>query len=300
VDPNPPVLQRLDRTWSPPIENAPVVYALMLDLHLSLGSDCAGTKAQVASRVRSTLITPTTPGLELPLLDISPGCRQAPDRHFDPNALDVAIQGAERTYGSRHVRVLLVYVNNINLTVPETLQSDFAGLRILMAGRGAPLPIGWAMAVGVGQDNTLFARFVDWRYAGDPAMFSALAGVAAVELPFQALGQSPPNGVPLFTPQEAAPILEFKVCTSGDTRITPTGFQFDGKARRLDPAHLPTFSFAAPDAPPVMRSAFVTQPIRFSVEACTANCDHFARLQDGTVAIWDRRVGCILTEGSVP
>src|SRR3954468_6887862 len=152
VDPNAPVLQRLERTWTPPVENAPAVYALMLDLHLALGQDCAGIQSRIAGQVRSILVTPATPGLELPLVDISPGCRQAPDRHFDPNALDAAIQGAERRYGSEHVRALLVYVDNIDLQVPVSLQSDFAGLRILLADRGAPLPVGWALATGRGKD----------------------------------------------------------------------------------------------------------------------------------------------------
>jgi hypothetical protein len=295
VDPNPPVLQRVERLWSPPIENEPVVYALLFDLHLARGLDCAGTKARIAAQVRSLLITPGAPGLELPLVDISPTCRQAPDRHFDPGALDAAIQGAERTYGSRHVRALLVYVNDIDLLVPESLQSDFAGLRILIANRGAPLPVTWALTLGRGKDATLFQRMVDWRSSTDPGMFTALAALAGVELPMEAVASSPPGGVPLFTAQEAAGVVEYKACGSLDPRIIPAGFQFDGRARRLDLASPPSFSFTPPDAPPVMRGGFAITPVHFFLETCTASCDHFTRLNDGSVVLWDRTSGCTLS-----
>jgi hypothetical protein len=294
VDPNPPVLQRLERVWSPPIENEPVVYALLLDLHLARGLDCAGTKAQIASRVRSILITPSTPGIELPMVDISPNCRQAPDRHFDASALDLAIQGAERTYGSKHVRALLLYVNNIDLAVPESLQSDFASLRIYMAGRGAPLPIAWAITMPKGRDEGIFLRFMSWQHSSDSGMFSALASTAGIELPFQALGTAPPEGVPVFTPQEAASIVGWKFCGPSDLRISALNFTFDGKAKVISPGSPPAFRFEAPQAAPSMKSGFAFTPVRFWVEICTANCDHFSRRDNGAVAVWDETTGCFL------
>ena len=41
----------------------------------------------------------------------------------------------------------------------------------------------WAVALGLGKDDHLFLRFVDWKHSGDPAMFSALTALASVELP---------------------------------------------------------------------------------------------------------------------
>jgi len=122
----------------------------------------------------------------------------------------------------------------------------------------------------------------------------ALAALAGVELPMEAVGSSPPGGVPLFTAQEAAAIVEYKFCGPPDTRIVPTGFQFDGRARRIDLANPPSFSFTAPAAAPVTRTGFSTAPVHFFVETCTANCDHFTRLDDGSVALWDRTPRCTL------
>jgi len=297
VDPDPPALQRVERVWSPPVENEPVVYALLLDLHLARGLDCAATKAQIAARVRSILITSSTPGIELPLVDISPNCRQAPDRHFDASALDVAIQGAERTYGARHVRALLLYVNDIDLPVPPGLQSDFSSLRIFMANRSAPLPVVWAMALGRGKDQGLFERLLEWRHSGDNGMFAALASAAGGDLPLQALGTTPAGGVPVFTAQEAASIVEWKFCGPPDLRTTAINFTFDGKPRRIDPTDPPAFSFDVAAAVPVMKSAFSFNPVRFWVEICTANCDRFTRLEDGSLTIWDKTNGCTLPAG---
>lgn len=294
VDPDPPAIQRVERLWSPPIENEPVVYALLLDLHLARGLDCAAVKSQLASRVRAVMLTSSTPGIELPLVDISPGCRQAPDRRFDASALDVAIQGAERTYGARHVRAVLLYVNDIDLPVPLGLQSDFSSLRIFMANRSAPLPLTWAITLGHGKDEGLFQRLMDWKHSSDSGMFAALANTAGAELPLQALGSTPPGGVPVFTAQERASIVEWKFCGPADPRTTPINFALDGKARRIDPLNPPAFTFDVPSAAPVMKSAFSSTPVRFQVELCTANCDHFTRLEDGSVAIWDKTSGCTL------
>jgi len=298
VDPNPPALQRVEKVWSPPVENEPVVYALLLDLHLARGLDCAGIKSQLASRVRSILITSSTPGIELPLVDISPDCRQTPTRHFDASALDVAIQGAERTYGGRHVRALLVYVNNIDLPIPPSLQSDFSSLRIYLANRSAPLPVTWGITLGRGLDEALFQRLIDWRQSSDNAMFAALASTASGELPFQALGSTPDGGVPVFTPAEAAPIVEWKFCGPADVRTTAVNFTYDGKAKRIIPASPPAFTFDVPTAEPVMKSGFNFTPVRFWVEICTANCDRYTRLDDGSVTIWDKTTGCTLPSGN--
>jgi len=298
VDPNPPALQRVEKVWSPPVENEPVVYALMLDLHLARGLDCAATKSQIASRVRSILITSSTPGIELPLVDISPDCRQAPTRHFDASALDLAIQGAERTYGSRHVRALLLYVNDIDLPIPESIQSDFSSLRIFLANRGAPLPVTWAITLGRGQDEALFQRLMEWKYSTDTGMFGALTSTAAIELPLQALGSTPQGGVPVFTPAEAAPIVEWKFCGPADVRTTAVNFTYDGKAKRLSPTSPPAFTFDVPTAEPVMKSGFNFTPVRFFVEICTANCDRYTRLDDGSVTIWDKTTGCTLPSGN--
>jgi len=300
MDPNPPVLERVQLLWSPPTQDEPAVFAILLDLHLARGNDCAGTKARVASQARSILLPPGAAGMELPLQDISPACRQAPDRRFDTDALDAAIRGAEARYGSRHVRPVLVHFNNIDLAMPSGLQSDFTTMRILANQRAAPFPILWGIAVGRGRDASLYQRQIAWTHSADPSVFTGLAAVASRELPLQGVGQVPAGGVPLFSVQEAATVVKFKACGLPDPRITPQGFAFDGRARAVDPAAPPRFLFSAPDSPPVMRSEITVQPVSIWVETCSANCDHFARREDGSLAVWDRWVGCVLPAEVVP
>src|SRR5262245_15102230 len=67
VDPNPPVLKRMERLWAPPTLDEPIVFSILLDLHLALGNDCAGTKSRVLSQARNILLPPGAVGTELPL-----------------------------------------------------------------------------------------------------------------------------------------------------------------------------------------------------------------------------------------
>lgn len=297
VDPNPPVLQRVERLWSPPVEDEPTVFSILLDLHLARGLDCAGTKARIAAQAGAILLPPGASGMELPLQDISPLCRQASDRHFDPGALDAAIQRAEAAHGSRRVRALLLYVNDVDLVVPESLQSDFAGLRILSSQRSAPLPLAWAVTLGRGKDGALFERLAGWTHSTDPGLLAELTSIAGRELPLRGLADAPAGGVPLFSAEEAASIVELKACGPADPRVTPVGFAFDGRARKIDRFNPPRFLFSAPASPPVMRSGFSVQPVNFWLETCAGNCDRFTRRQDGSIAAWNKTPGCVLGAG---
>lgn len=298
VDPEPPVLRRLDYNWTPPVEDLPTVYALLLDLHLASGLDCDTIKSRFIAQARAVLLPSGATGVELPVMDISPTCRQSQDRHLDLDALDAAIRGAETTYGQGRVRPILVYVNNVDLPVPLGLQSDFAGLRILASGRGSHLPLLWCVAAGRAQDVTLFERRVAWTHSEDPGLFggAGLGAVALQELPLRALG-SVPGGVPLYDPAKMAGAVEYKACAPGDPLIVPVGFAFDGRSRPVNLTRPPRFRFEPPPAPPAMRTSFITPIVQVKLEACSSRCDRFWRLPDGALLAWNRAGSCLMTAG---
>ncbi|HVE83408.1 MAG TPA: hypothetical protein VND93_11195 [Myxococcales bacterium] len=300
VDPDPPQLQRLERLWTPPSEDEPTVYALLMDVHLARGADCAASQARIAAQARSALLPPGRIGAELPQVLVSPACRQAPDRHFDPASVDASIRQAEASYGSGRVRALLLYADNIDLPVPDSVRSDLTGLRILTAQRGAPLPLVWSMVFGRAKDTSLFDRTVLWTDSVDASMYANLAAESEAELPLRGDAPPPAGGVPLFTPQEAAAVAQFKGCGPPDSRITPQGFELDGRARRMDPLNPPRFLYTAPPTQPVMKSAYTVKPVDFWVETCAANCDHFARREDGSLVVWEHEKGCVLPARTTP
>jgi len=291
IEPNPPrlVRTRVDYQASSAVE--PAVWVVVSDLFLEHDEDCAATVAWLGASIRAAVPASVSGALELPAVQTSP-CTQPNSRTIDPAAIDAAVRTAESAFPGRAVRAVIVYANNVLLSVPGQIASALESARQMAVARGALEPRLWALLpgnlTGVRADRTVI-----WTYAGDPAIARQVVDIAAAELPFtsDAALVTPPLQVFARGP---AGVRVFKVCQV-DNAVQLLGFAGDGTPVSFDSAQPPLYRVALPARFALPRSQFQAQHAGFEVEACLEHCDRYHG--DDRVR-WLTKQGCLLAEAS--
>jgi hypothetical protein len=187
---------------------------------------------------------------------------------------------------------VIVYANNVLLTVPGQIASALDSARKLAVARGALEPRLWALLpgnlTGVRADRTVI-----WTYAGDPAIARQLVDIASAELPFtsDAALVTPPLQVFARGP---AGVRVFKVCQTDDA-VQLLGFPGDGTPVSFDTAQPPLYRVVLPARLALPRSQFQPQHAGLEVEACLDHCDRYHG--DDRVR-WLTKQGCLLPQAS--
>lgn len=295
VEPNPPVVELFERTYQPPTVAEPVFYAVVFDVHLSIEAECDGLKARLRQEAHDLFLRPGIPGAELPFMDLTPNCQQAADRSLDVTALEAAIRAEEDTWGRRRVRPILLYVNNVDLAVPNGFKANLIQLRFSADQRGAPRPLLWGLVMPRARQDTAFDRSSIWTYASYSRLMWGIDAAAQEDLPLVSAANSPAGGVPLFTEAELARVRQFRGCIPLDPRIQGMGYAMPDATVTVDLARPPRFQFTAGATQPTPRASFNFSPLTFRVEGCSANCDRYYQLPSGHLEVWNRSPFCVLT-----
>src|SRR5205823_4316829 len=134
---------------------------------------------------------------------------------------------------------VLVYANNVLLTVPASIARALDTARAQAVARGALEPRVWALLTANGTGSIRADRTLLWTYAGDPAVTRQIAQLGADELPFTSDVDVATPALPLFGggPQG---VRIFKVCEV-DQGVETLGFARDGSPIPLDPAQPPQY-----------------------------------------------------------
>src|SRR5262245_15284296 len=114
IEPHPPQVELLDRGVQASLVDEPVVYGVLLDLSISDAEGCKAAQEQIVMDARRHFLAPGRVGQELPVVDLSPGCRPRPDRRLPLAALDERLKLVRAAYAGHEVRPLYLYVNNVS------------------------------------------------------------------------------------------------------------------------------------------------------------------------------------------
>jgi hypothetical protein len=290
IEPNPPRLVRARIDYQGSSTPEPAAWLVIADLFLEHDEDCAATLSWLNASMRAALPPSVPAALQLPALQLSP-CTQPNARSIDPAAIDAALRAADAAFPGRPVRAVLIYANNVLLTVPGQITSALDAARRLAVARGALEPRVWALLpasiAGVRADRTL-----SWTYAGDPAISRQISQIAADELPFTSDAGLTTPPLALFE-RGPAGVRVFKVCAIDDG-VQPVGFAADGNPVPVDAAHPPQYRIALPARVAVPRGQFQPRHAGLEVEGCLDHCDRY--YGDDPVR-WLTRTGCLLPRG---
>src|SRR5438067_1121387 len=123
TDPNPPQLFRSVAQYTSAAVPEPVVWLAVLDLFTESGNAdaCAAAHVWTLQAIHDAMTAVQAPQMELPHADLSPSCAQTADRSLDTSSLEQQLRSAAAAFPSAHVRVVVVYANDIALEVPGTI-----------------------------------------------------------------------------------------------------------------------------------------------------------------------------------
>lgn len=267
----------------------PAVWLLVSDLFLEHDEDCAATVAWLADSIRAAVPASVPGALALPTLQTSP-CTQPSSRSIDPAAIDAALRAGEATFPGHAVRSVVVYANNVVLSIPGQIASALDAVRQLARARGAFEPRIWAVLPSSLAGSLRSAdRTLVWTYAGDPAIAHGLSEAGNEDLPFTSDTGLPTAPLPLFA-RGPPGVLLFKVCQE-DQGIELLGFPGDGSAVAVEAANPPEYRVALAPRFAVPHSLFEPQRAGLEVEACLGHCDRYFGEQK---VRWLIRPGCLL------
>ncbi|ATB43581.1 hypothetical protein CYFUS_009061 [Cystobacter fuscus] len=291
VDPYPPDISTLPRERVMKVRDTPVVYGLIFDLHIPNAAECTRVKGQLTATLRAALLPPGREGMELSVHDLSPGCVQPSQRTYPYTRYAEQHAAAVARFGQGRFKPVLLYFNNVELTLPPSLREDFINLQ----NGGGNSPQVWALTTQEVLSNIRFTQSALWTYSSDPRLTAKLEELARAQLPFIQHEQPPAGGFALFTSQELSWVREFKGCTYA-TGLSGMNFVYGPQTLTVNAAYPPRYQVTVPTQEPVPRNQKLEPvTIRFALEACREHCERFFSTSEGELLSWNATPRCLLS-----
>jgi hypothetical protein len=298
-----PEVETRVQTFEPPIEQAPVIYQIVLDLEIPVPDRCASAIQMIETLVDSTLGRAPVPVRKLPTLNLaqtaggSP-CAQTDDRALDAANLADAVKMQVTAFPEVHQQFHFLYFNNLDSPLPRTLtDSMHAFFDALAAPAGYDLQtLSWLFNPGAA---TLGSDLVWWRAppgypwiaADDPRFGQALTDYTEGALPYESQVHDPGDPVPLLTTDENPRY-------GGDSiKICDASPAVQAVASVKNPAPIYAWSWTIdPDSPPaylvslqpeiaVPANQFVDQSAIVHYQICSRYCVDHPYVSDAGVGV---------------
>jgi hypothetical protein len=301
-----PVVSSGHQSYQPPVERAPVIYQIVLDLEIPVADRCAAAVGTIERLVDTYLGSSGTPvhklaTMNLAAADPSSPCSQVDGRSLPSAGMAETVKQLVATLPELHQQFHFLYFNNLDAPLPDTLTQS---LQALFAALVVPPPtydlqtISWLFNPGGALlSNVQWSRANAWITADDPQFEMDLATYAQ-QLPYTTQVHDSSVPVPLLSAadvqQNAGHLI--KVCTaspsvqpvssSGQFVLTPSWL--------VDAADPPAYEVALPVQVAVPAPMFVAASAEVDYQLCTRYCaDHpYVSTAGVGVVSWDTSPLC--------
>ncbi len=315
-----PVFADLTQTYSPPVEQSPIIYLIVLDLDIPIADRCTSALSTIEQTVDQAMnaANVAVPVEKLGTLNLAmdtggdgaPGCSQSGSETVP--AADIAQEVFQKisAYPQVHQQVHVLYFNNLDAPLATTL---VASLNDLFSDlQFAPPPyqletISWIFNPDLGalpQNGVSWTRGPGqpWKAADDPSFPPMLATYVMDNLPYESQTHDYDVPVPLLSAAQAAQDDggQIKICDSTKV-VTPAYADSDPLVTFPGALSWPVVAATPPGylvalAPQidVPYSQFVAETVNVDYQVCTAYCDgHPYVSQAGTGASsWSQSYLC--------
>jgi len=277
-------LEVYEHQYVPPVEVAPVAFALIFDLEIPVEARCGEAKELVraalidAARTSIEREDPRPEIVELPSVEVAVKdgvpCRQENERHFDANEYATQLISAlfDRVGAGRRARILLVYVSNLDLPLPSGLANDIFRLRgRLDATPGlAQLMLGIGPSSAVGSIGPELA--IEYGASSEPSFRAAIKDRLSPMWPFKTLLHTRATVVPLIDAAAQGRFQYYQVCSSSH-EIEPLSERRVGSVL-VPQAGVPAYRVGLPDEVLVSSSELLVPSVSVRWVGCRDFCDH--------------------------
>lgn len=299
--------------YAPARVDAPIVWGMLLDLHVPSESRCSEIKGRMIDMIEANIAARGDDrklGIYTPIDSVTgaelSGCEQSPTRDYPLEQMLADGQTARSELEPEQTRILWIFVNNIELPPSQRIleQLELFGLALLFGdefdGRipeDAELPIddgdidlvslgstAYTWAIGSNVFMGLFPWNVTtpWRPVQDETLRADIRSTARSTLPFATMRHASNTEVPIAAPPDAdtRPVA-FKICDATPFAVAAIGVR-PGVAlwTAEQTVQWPEFDDFPPyyqvEIPPqnlVPNAVYARRTQQVVVEVCTAFCE---------------------------
>lgn len=217
------------QTYVPPVEDTPIIYGVLFDLEIPNAARCEQVKSGIATalsetfqaRGTTTLLDIYTPRDTLNGASLS-GCEQRAQQDYPIADMMQAARLAARQASPVDVRVVWIYVNNVNVPPSQRLVEQFL---ILKNSAGLDYEV---FTWGIGTNPVISAEemwdiTMGWRAIEDDTLLKDIRSIARVNLPFRTMQHDGRTQVQILAP--VGEVKAVKICTASPFKIVEMGVQ---------------------------------------------------------------------------
>jgi hypothetical protein len=290
-----PEVTNLQQTFTPPVEQSPIIYQIVLDLEIAVPDRCDLARTTIEGLVDKYMQVAGVKWHKLPTINLatnseatgsSPNCAQLGDGRALPDPTGMAeavlqqVSSSPVTYQQFH----FFYFNNQNFLLPQTLTDS---LKVLYNGLMPPAPYSlrvnsWLFTPNPDLVTSMGPSWwmsMPWQSFEDPSLEMTLASYAAHNLPYmsQFYDQSVP--LPLLSTDEVAAYAGgfFKICDSSPL-VQPvymsSGQRLYGQSWAIEASDPPGYLVGLLPQLEEPGPSFTPEHASVNFQICTAYCDH--------------------------
>src|SRR5579871_6812670 len=308
-----PTVFDMDQTYVPPIQQAPIIYQIVLDLEIPIADRCTSALSTIESLVDKYMNMPNQPvpvrKLDTINLAVDPNgtdgsanCTQQNGRTLPAADMAQKVFQIVSGYPQPRQQFHFIYFNTLDSPIASTLSDSFTSLFNDLANPPPPydlMLISWLWTPDpklVELNGPQWTKPEPWQQWDDPGFEKTLAAYAMANLPYETQVQDPGVPVPLLSAQVATQDDggQIKICTSStfvepaNTNTNPVQTFPYGTAWEVVAATPPGYLVSLMPLISKTYSSFVPESVDVSYQVCTAYCDgHPFVSQAGTpVSSW--------------
>ena len=302
------VLHAETQRYLPAEELAPAIMVPLVDLLIRSEARCARTREEILGKVAGffrddSVVLETYTPVDIQSGEPFDGCRQRSDQDYPARQMIEDIKREAGGLAPRKIRVVLVYLNNVDLPPSERIAQRLFELYTELQRIDNVRP--YTLAVG---SNLILTESIPWDYTvgwrpiDDDVFLEDLVGWGNATMPFRTMLHDLSTQVVIDKPVPAGTPKYFKICAvTPDTirRVGTTGggsYPAQSEFQRLYPwpqdgaTVFYTLDLGVQDRVPY--TEYTREPTFLVVETCEAFCDLPFRAASGTdYPSWTERGG---------
>lgn len=288
-----PQVTNMSQTFTPPVEQSPVIYQIVFDLEIPIAERCDAALQKIEGLVDRYMHKTTVNVQKLPTKNIamnadatggSLNCAQLGDGRTlpDPTGMAESVLQVVSSFPETYQQFHFFYFNNQNFALPQSLTDS---LQVLFNGLTAPAPYslrtyswlfnpGLAMATGPS-----WWMWTPWQDAQDPSLEMTLAMYAAQNLPYTSQTYDDTVPIPLLSADDVAAYQggSFKICDSSPL-VQPvdisSGKNLYGQSWPIEASDPPGYFVSLLPQIEKPGPAFSPESATVDFQICSAYCDH--------------------------
>ncbi len=291
-----PEVTTLQVTYAPPVEESPVIYQIVFDLSIPVGSRCMSAIPTIENLVDQAMQSSDAPYYKFPTINLAldpsktdgtQTCTQQNSRTLDADGMAEAVKEKAAQFPQKNQQFHFFYFNNVNFVLPpmftDSLQRLFADLSTPPPGQDL-MTISWLFNPGVAASTgPKWTMTQPWQSADDTSLKMTLMSYAQETLPFQSQIQDPSVPIRFLSDAQASMYAggSIKICNYSTpqpplpvdmTNAQPLG---PGPSWPIDGSDPPGFLIDLATEANEPASNFVEAGILMTVQVCTRFCtDH--------------------------